>query len=269
MRIDMSSPLPALLATQLIGGHDKARIFMCILNGQAASRKDVARLLSMRSSSVSEHVNELLELRLLTETMGAAEGRGRPSLTLVANPNRLLVLVFQVITQSLHVVSVNLAGHILAHQHIEAPYACDNAMLIERFILLRQRITAITPKTSPIAGIAFSLSGLVDTVAGQWIFSSRWPQMQHLAITDIFPQSDCPLFLSRMMDAELRSRLLDYAESTLLLHWGYGIGTAFGVASGQLASGGSGFGEIGHWHMLGQDRLCHCGRYGCLETTAA
>lgn len=62
------------------------RIFTAVLNGQASSRRDLAQLLSIRSTSVSVLVGELLELRLLTETSASHSGRGRPLLTLVANP---------------------------------------------------------------------------------------------------------------------------------------------------------------------------------------
>lgn len=63
--------------------------------------------------------------------------------------------------------------------------------------------------------------------------------------------------------------LLQKDESTLLVHWGYGVGFAFGQSGDKIVEGGYAFGEIGHWHIAGHNALCHCGQKGCTETVAA
>lgn len=269
MREGISPPFPNLLTALAEQGSDRARVFAAILSGQAGSRRDVAELLSLRSTSVSGSVAELLDLQLLAETGGPRVGRGRPSQILVASTNSLVTLVFHVISQSLHVVAINLTAQVLFHEHEAAEKDCDNAKLIEKFRLLQQRITARIPKTTRIAGIAFSLSGLIDVATKEWIFSSRWPAMHHLALSDIFPDMSCPVAISRNMDSELRARLYREKGSALLLHWGYGIGAAFGTPAGHVVTGSDGFGEVGHWHINGEAAPCRCGRHGCLETTAA
>lgn len=55
----------------------------------------------------------------------------------------------------------------------------------------------------------------------------------------------------------------------MLLHWGYGVWFAFGQSGDNIVEGGYAFGEIGHWHISGQNDPCHCGQKGCLETVAA
>jgi len=269
MHPDLSSRFPALVKALTESSNDKVRCFANILNGHATSRRDLVELLSIRSTSVSSHVSELLELGLLAETTGPRNGRGRPSLILVANTNSMVTLVFHVISQSLHVVAINMAEQILCHEYVPASKDCDNNGLIEKFRLLLQKIQSQIPRTSRIAGIAFSLSGLVDTLSGEWVFTSRWPQMHHLVIGDVFPEMSCPVSVSRNMDSELRARLFNEPDSALLLHWGYGIGASFGMPFGQIVNGKNGFGEVGHWRINGENELCHCGRHGCLETVAA
>lgn len=250
------------------GGNDKARIFLAVLDGRATSRAEAAKQLSIRSSSVSELVAELLEWRLLSEGHGPRNGRGRPSLALVANPHRLIALVFQVVHQSLRLVGVNLAGQVVLQEQLEVPGHSDNGALRQVFQTLLQSMQARIPNTTDITGIGFSLPGLVDTSSARWIFSTRWPRMHHLPLADIFSEHGWPIHVSRAVDSELRARLAFHRDSVLLLHWGYGISIAFGTG-GQLAAGGGGFGEIGHWHLPGQDAPCRCGSRGCLETTAA
>ena len=49
--------------------------------------------------------------------------------------------------------------------------------------------------------------------------------------------------------------------------WGLGMGM---VSDGKLSYGKSGFsGEIGHFPLLDNDQICHCGKTGCLETGAS
>lgn len=49
--------------------------------------------------------------------------------------------------------------------------------------------------------------------------------------------------------------------------WGLGMGM---IIDGKLSYGRSGFsGEIGHFPLLDNDQICHCGKTGCLETGAS
>ena len=59
------------------------------------------------------------------------------------------------------------------------------------------------------------------------------------------------------------------AKNMLFLNvtWGLGMGM---VIDGKLSYGKSGFsGEIGHFPLLNNDQICHCGKTGCLETGAS
>ena len=49
--------------------------------------------------------------------------------------------------------------------------------------------------------------------------------------------------------------------------WGLGMGM---IVDGKLSYGKSGFsGEIGHFPLLENNQVCHCGKTGCLETGAS
>ena len=53
----------------------------------------------------------------------------------------------------------------------------------------------------------------------------------------------------------------------LNVSWGLGMGM---VIDGKLSYGKSGFsGEIGHFPMMNNGQICHCGKTGCLETAAS
>jgi transcriptional regulator of PTS gene len=184
----------------------------------------------------------------------------------------LVVIVFQVVGRSIRAVTINLLGQMLRQEQEELPGGCENANMLRVLAAMRERIAARTPANTEIAGVSFALSGLVDPLTEEWIFNSRWPFIRRLRLRDSMGECEAPIFVTRNLDAELRARLAlspNLKGPTLLLHWGDGIGTAFG-SDGQVAFGETrGFGEIGHWRLAGHDAACRCGRCGCLETVAA
>ncbi len=265
LTIDLLSHLP--ITRPLL--NDQERVFLAVLKGQVKSRSEATKSLSIRSTTISDYVAELLAMRLLTEVPSERAGRGRPSLILGVNANRLVTIVFQVISQSVHVFMVNLSAEIIAHEKIEAAPDSDNAVLESIFLRLYQAIIVKQPAEAGLAGIVFSLGGVFDRITWRWIHSSRWPGMNNLDIRSIFPGEEHAISMSRTLDNELLIHLLQQDESTLLLHWGYGVGFAFGHSGDRIVEGGYAFGEIGHWHITGEAARCHCGQTGCLETVTA
>lgn len=59
-------------------------------------------------------------------------------------------------------------------------------------------------------------------------------------------------------------------KSFIVMTLGTGVGSGI-VVDGHLLNGTTGFaGELGHtWSIGAEDRLCTCGRYGCLQTVAS
>jgi predicted NBD/HSP70 family sugar kinase len=266
---------PAQFENPSIGwesGSDKARILAAVFRGQAASRKDLVDLLSLRSTSVSELVSDLLRSQLLAETADRRTRRGRPSLVLIGNSHRIAVLVFTVASQAMHATVVNLLGQTIAHEACELRPDCTNEIISESIELLSQRTVARLNSNTKLVGARFSLPGLVNTVAATWVFSTRWPLMRRLDLRQVMQKWDVPVSACRNLDAELHARLARdkrLSSRTMLFHWGYGIGVA-STSEGQVRfSGTEGFGEVGHWRWSDEGAECRCGRRGCLETTSA
>ncbi|WP_167458074.1 ROK family protein [Rahnella woolbedingensis] len=262
-------PEPIFPDSPAIDGNDPLRLFLAIQQGHISSRRDAVVRFGMRSTTVSEHIAALIEQGLVIESATPRQGRGRPSISLVVNPHRIVVLVFKVVSQYLQVVCVNLAGQILQQEQMLAPADGDNSALQLIFKQLHAKVRPAIPAGALLAGISFSLPGLLDRQNARWVFCARWPRMKQLALDGLFADGETPLAITRTMDAELIARQVRSPESTLLLHWGYGVGMAF-AKNGVLAEGGYGFGEVGHWRTtLPEQKLCCCGNTGCLETWTA
>ena len=124
------------------------------------------------------------------------------------------------------------------------------------------------------AGTVASLTGVVDAARGQWLIASRWPALRGLDAGAAIRRDRGEVDVVRQLDAEFRSRALAdpeaYAGDVALLHWGWGIGMAYGRDGIPWSGQGGPFGEIGHWRLTElEGRPCGCGQQGCLETGAA
>ncbi|MEO7938979.1 MAG: ROK family protein, partial [Burkholderiaceae bacterium] len=254
------------------------RAFAAVLSGQADSRSALSALLTVRSTTVSAWVAAMVAAGLVTETLEQPSGRGRPQARLVAHADRLTVQVLMVHSQSLYVVVVNLLGQVLWQASTPVASDADNTAMAGKLRALQRHASRNTPVDSVSAGVAFSISGLIDLGRSQWVFASRWPRIKNLYLPGCAVPAGRPVHVVRSMDAQLQARYLRREQvgpdrRTLLLHWGYGIGVAFGPAPHTGASSGHGSGhgsgEVGHWKLPGGRKRCRCGQVGCLETEAA
>lgn len=253
---------------------ERSNAFALVASGRAGSRRDISEILSLRSSTTSQIVSDLVERGLVLEATAAAAGRGRPAATLVLNPRGLTGIVIQIVSRSLVGSIVDLAGHVLAEHSVDIDRDCDNA---EMAAALKSLAATLTPRSRRLgrhAGTVLSVAGAVDIAARTWLVSSRWPRLRALDLDACFQPAAGPLEVTRHLDAELRARSGDEAASRrdnlLLLHWGYGIGLACRLGGQPLGLAGGFLGEIGHWRLRSfDDRPCRCGQRGCVETSAA
>jgi transcriptional regulator of PTS gene len=261
-------------AFETTAARDRACVYRLVAGGQAQSRGDVARLLGLRSTTVSRAVAALISRRLLVEATSTSAGRGRPAGVLIANPRAIGGAVIHIVSQSLAGALVDLNGEIIHRRIVLIPRDAGNEAMAEALRALAQGLMDAMPHGMASAGIAVSLSGLIDLPRNRWLMASRWPAMRDLDIEALLGPIAGPVRICRNLDAELRARVAAdpnrFSGGTLLLHWGWGIGLSYAVDGEPLSPAGGSFGEIGHWRFsLLDGRRCGCGNAGCLETGAA
>lgn len=241
---------------------------------RARTRGDIAETLSMRATSVSEFVGELVARDVLRETMTRPHGRGRPAVALSFNRQRFGAIFISVTDRSLVAKAVDLGYRVFAETRIEPPQDCGNAEMGDH---LQTLVATMADKFAPgieLCTIMLSLPGLLDVPRSTWCLSSRWPNLRDLDVVSALSSTLAPVRLVRNLDAELagicaredRSR----HENALLLHWGYGVGAAFSTNGIVINHDRGRFCEIGHWSLgNGAGRQCTCGNSDCLETVTA
>lgn len=257
---------------------DRARIFGLIAERKASSRVEVATTLSLRSTSVSEIVAELIGADLLRETAHGKPDktkgtRGRPVIGLSVNFHCLGVIVLQVSSQSMIATLLDLGGRTVESASVDVIRPCDNRKMAEILSHLCHDLIHLMPQEMRLAGIVASLPGVLDIPSQKWMFASRWSGMSALNLVDAIGVRDVPIHIVRNLDAEVRGRIArsQHPEiSTLLFHWGFGIGCSYAVDGAPMNHALGRFGEVGHWKLSAlTGRLCVCEQKGCLETAAA
>ena len=126
-------------------------------------------------------------------------------------------------------------------------------------------------KKEKIAGIGIGMPGFVD--AGKGVNYS-FLESNGLTITQFLHERlKAPIYIendsSLIALAESRFGAARDKESAMVINLGWGIGLGL-VMNGKLFRGHEGFaGEFSHIPLFSNNKLCSCGKSGCLETEAS
>lgn len=252
----------------------KVDIFAYLCDNEPVSRKDITKNLHLRSTTVSNIVQELIDDGLVVEGESITQGRpGRPDFGLHFVPERLVAATIYVEKYTFIGSLVDAAGNILGQKTVAvAPHSTNNEVLKKYKELLNLLEKAI-PDKSEFLGLGISAVGTVDTKNRVWVNSDRWPEIKDLNIIDIEKFAGIPVSLRRNLDNELEYLLETNPEcreeNTILFHWGYGIGGAYAYQGKILGSPAGRYMDIGHTVVHSKSKKkCRCGLYGCLEAEA-
>ena len=136
---------------------------------------------------------------------------------------------------------------------------------------VQEQLTAAGVDQDKIQGTGVNLTGRVNHRTG---YSYSYFMGEDKPISQLFEK-----YFGHRVIVENDSRAMAYGEyvssfsgtegNILFLNVGWGLGMGM-VMDGKLYYGKSGFsGEIGHFPLLDNNLVCHCGKVGCLETGAS
>lgn len=135
--------------------------------------------------------------------------------------------------------------------------------------LIETEVQKMLLQNSPPVGIGVGIAGMIDAVSGSVKLAPNlfWKNVQLANLLE--EKLSFPVRLINDVRAAARAELLfGSAKSTqnaVFISMGTGIGGGV-IAHGILMEGSMGnFGEIGHFIIEKNGRLCTCGSFGCLE----
>lgn len=251
----------------------KRQLLNLFVRRDTYSIADISKEINISIPTATKLIQDLIDEGFLQDLgkQGTTGGR-RPSI-FGLNPDAGIFVGVDVARQHLHIAITDFKGNLLAFvQDIEMVLEPNAESFKSVCRIVRDTVADQGFDWNQVLSVGVSLSGRVNPEEG---YSLSYFVRDDLPLTSIFQRElDVPVTI------ENDSRAMTYgeylcdetarAEKDMLfinLSWGLGMGI---IMDGKLYYGKSGFsGEIGHFPLLDNDKICRCGKVGCLETGAS
>lgn len=246
-------------------------IRLCIQNGNY-SIADLSKEINTSVPTVTKLINELISDGFLQDLgkQGTSGGR-RPSIYGL-NPTAGFFVGVDVARQHFHIAISDFKGSIICFVQDIAFVLEANADSFKTMCrIVKEQVAAQGISWDDVLSVGVSLSGRVNPEEG---FSLTYSVSDDLPLNALFQKE-----LNVPVSIENDSRAMTFGEYLagghldeknmlfINLSWGLGMGM---ILDGKLYYGQSGFsGEFGHFPLLNNDKICRCGKVGCLETGAS
>lgn len=254
--------------------HRKYMILNLIHRFGPISRTRLVELTDYRPASVGEIIRELLEQEIVVESGALSMGHGRKRTMLEINKDRLCAIGVSFSDETVTFILAGIDGSIFCKRDLPLSVRAVQANLSAKILsVVRELIKDHADKR--VVGI-----GLCDVMADptgyqlraahftDWIHTELHPLLEKA--TDLYTDAFSALTLPAM--AEQRFGVARGASDFFCVELSNGIGISI-CCNGKVVPGANGMaGEIGHTIIdaeHAEERMCYCGKPGCVECTTA
>lgn len=229
----------------------------------------LSKLMGLTVPTVTKLVEELLQQQVLVVDGKAASSGGRCAFNYMLNANWAYCVVVCVERFTMRIAITNIHNEFVTPiTSINIGITTPNEMLKILQRSVRKVINDSGINRKLIMGIGIAVPGLTNKNSGinySYFGDTDIPMSEIFA--KMFPY---PVLVHHDMDvrtiAEHAMGVGKGVENMLYLHIGAGVGLGL-ILNGKLYLGHEGMvGEIGHIPIIDNNKLCHCGKTGCLET---
>jgi predicted NBD/HSP70 family sugar kinase len=235
------------------------------------SRADLAKLTGLKQATITNIINDLIRLNLVTET-GLIDGqKGRRSIGITLNSDLYKVVAVRLARKYFSVGLFDLFGseENIVHETIDVFESSGEALK-----RIKKVVTGLIEASSSryrILGIGVAIPGPFFRIEGRIALMTEFPGWEQIAFEDEFRSGfSVPVFLEHDANAGVLAEwwLGRHSRETGTMVYvaaGQGVGAGI-VIDGRLFRGALGIaGEIGHMSIEFDGPKCECGNKGCLE----
>lgn len=234
---------------------------------------DLSKELMTSVPTITKIVGELIDEGLMLDLGKIGTSGGRRPCIYGLNANAGYFVGVDIARQHFHIAITDFKGDLVTFiQDIEfiLEAKADSFKSICRIV--REKVAEAGVSWGDVLSVGVSLSGRVNPEEG---YSMSYFMSDNLPLNAIFEKEfNIPVFVENDSRAMTYGEYLTSGESVkeknmlfINISWGLGMGM---ILDGRLYYGKSGFsGEIGHFPLLDNDKICRCGKVGCLETGAS
>lgn len=250
----------------------KSAILRSLYFSNAQSIAEISDSIGKSIPLVTRNINELLEDGLIKESGRRASTGGRRAMDYMLDTSAHGCIIAVAIDQhSARICAYNISNESVAGT---ANVSCNLQNDDVAFIAIRDAIGRVYSQLDgrDVLAIGITIPGFVDPSTG---INSSYPFSSPLySLKDTIEATfGVPTYLendsSAIAIAEKHFGAARDTEDALIinLNWGVGLGM---IINNQLFSGHSGFaGEFSHIPLANENKLCSCGKKGCLEVEAS
>lgn len=250
----------------------KRRIILALATEGDCTIADLSRILSVSNPTITKLVGELIQEGYVRDLGKIETGGGRRpcAFGLVSDSGYFLGVTIQGNTLCFGVIDLN-KNTITVQKDVPFTYDTNTQFVENLAERIGEFIASLGSARAKILGMGITVKGRVDAASGV---------IYNTMNADGFP-------LARIITektgietiVENDTRAMTYAEylsggsggvqNALFINVGRGIGVGI-IVRGKLYYGKSGFsGEFGHIPFFDNEKICQCGKKGCLETEAS
>ncbi|QDG65706.1 ROK family transcriptional regulator [Pseudarthrobacter sp. NIBRBAC000502772] len=250
-------------------------LFQLLRDGQARTRAELALTTGLARSTVAARIDALIASGLVGAAGEANSSGGRPPSRFAFNPAARAVLAVDVGATHVIVAVTDLSGRVLAERRLAQDVAAGPEAVLGRVIKEGRALLEQAGRgPRDLAGIGIGLPGPVEHATGKPV---KPPIMPGWDGFDVVPYVQRSLPVPVLVDNDvnimaLGERSAHWADhrNFLFIKVATGIGSGI-ISNGELQRGANGTaGDLGHVRVpRGDDVLCRCGNYGCLEALAS
>lgn len=250
----------------------KKKIYKQLYFNNTLSSTDLSSRVGLSLPVTTKMLNELISEGHVLETGYAPSTGGRRPLMYSIKADNMYIVAVSMDQFTTRIVMVDMKNNnVTGVKKLDLPLARNPEALSILVREINQHIHASGISKSKIAGIGIGMPGFIDAEKG---INYSFLDNEGRSITRLISESTG---LNTFIDndsslialAELRFGAAHNKKSAMVVNLGWGIGLGM-ILNGELFKGYNGFaGEFSHIPLFLNNKLCSCGKHGCLETEAS
>ncbi len=262
--------------SEISGGMSRTGdLFQLLRDGKARTRAELSLSTGLARSTVAARIDALMLHGLVGPAGEATSSGGRPPSRFAFNPAARAVVAVDVGATHVLIAATDLGGTILAECRLEQDVAAGPVEVLDRVVAEAAKLLARAGRgKADLAGIGIGLPGPVEHSTGMPVKPPIMPGWDGFDVVRYVQRTFAvPVLVDNdvnIMALGERTAHWPGDENFLFIKVATGIGAGI-ISSGQLQRGANGTaGDLGHVRVpRGDEVLCRCGNYGCLEALAS
>lgn len=254
-----------------VGAHQNfqtRKIIQYLLRERERTITEIRDFCGLSLPTTIKFVNELLEKKILIESGKKESSGGRRPILYSLNPNQGYIVGVELLLKSFRMSIINLNHEVIYD------YETDNFDISHRdeaFDFLVRTVPALISQKGiaehKILGVGIGITGRVNTEKG---ISHSYLNFDEPLAELLQKHWKYPVFIDNdthfMALGEQTFGLAKGKQNVIYINLSRGLAIGL-ISNGHLHGGHSGFaGEFGHISFFENDKLCICGKKGCLST---